>query len=174
MDAWSATSRAKNRMRGSPLPRLKVRWTEAERLLLYDSAGDSVAGIAGWISLHVIGFGVNYDSRSAVSEQRVSVAAEIYIFIRKPHFSFSVGAHCKVGHVTRMVAIGTVKAVLFAVRIKVRTRGFEIGHIAFRILVEVDGVLARRKIFEVKLQAHTAFLVLIQDHSAHAFPLRVL
>jgi len=149
-------------------------WTKAELLLLYDSAGDSVAGIAGWIGFHVIGLGVNYDSRSAVTEERVSIAAEIYIFIRKPHFSLSVGAHCEVGHVTRMVAIGTVKAVLFAVRIKVRTRGFEIGRIAFRILVEVDCVLARRKIFEVKLQAHTAFLALIQDHSAHALPLRVL
>ena len=116
---------------------------------------------------------MDHDRGAAIAEERVRVGAEVYIFIREPDFRFSVGANREVRHVAGMVAIGTVKAVLFSVWIKVRARGFEIGRIAFRVLMEVDRVFARRKIFEIKLQAYTAFLVLIQDHSAHAFPLRV-
>jgi len=151
-----------------------IRSTTGGLLLLHDAASDAVAGIAGGVSLHVVGFGVNYDCRAAIAEERVSVGAEVYIFIGEPDFGFSVGAHGEVGHVAGVVAIGTVKAVLFSVWIKVRTCGFEIRRIAFRILMEVDCVFARRKIFEVELQAHTAFLVLIEDHGANAFPVRVL
>ena len=143
------------------------------KLLLDHSAGDAVAGIAGWVGLHVVGFGVDYDCGAAIAEERVSVGAEVYIFIGEPDFSFSVGAYGEVGHVAGMVAVGTVKAVLFAVRIKVRACGFEIGRVAFRVLMEVDCVFARREIFEVELQAYSAFLVFIEDHGADAFPLRV-
>jgi len=117
---------------------------------------------------------VDHDRGAAIAEERVSVGAEVYVFIREPDFSFSVGANREVRHIARMVAIGTVKAVLFAVWIKVRACGLKIGRIAFRILMEMDGVFARRKIFEIKLQAHAAFLVFIQDHGADAFALRVV
>jgi len=144
------------------------------KLLLYHTAGDAVAGIAGWVGLHVIGFGVDYDCGAAIAEERVSVGAEVYILIREPDFGFPIGAYGEVGHVASVVAIGIVKTVFFAVWIKVRAGGFEIGRVAFRILMEMDRVFARRKIFEIKLQAHAAFLVFIQDHSADAFPLGVL
>jgi len=116
---------------------------------------------------------VDHDRSAAIAEERVRVGAEVYIFIREPDFGFSVGANREVRHVAGMVAIGIVKTVLFSVWIKVRAGGFEIGRIAFRILMEMDRVLSRRKIFEIKFQAYAAFLVLIEDHGANAFPLRI-
>ncbi len=72
-----------------------------------------------------------------------------------------------------MVAIGTVEAVLLAVRIEMRACGLEVWRIAFRDLMEVNRVLARREIFEVEVQTYSASLVFIQDDGAHTFALGI-
>ena len=128
---------------------------------MYDAAGDSVAGVAGWIGFHVVGFCVDDERRAPIAEKRVSVVAEVNVLVGEADFGFSVGANGEVGHVAGMVTIGIVEAVLFAVRIKMRTCGFKVRPFALRVLMEMDSVLARREIFEVELQADTTALVFI-------------
>ena len=50
------------------------------------------------------------------------------------------------------MAFGILQAVLLVVGIEMRAGGFEVGAIALGILMEVDGVFARRKTVEVKLE----------------------
>jgi len=116
---------------------------------------------------------VDYDCCAAVAEKRVSVIAEVHVLVGEADLCFSIGANSEVGHVAGVVAIGTVEAVLLPVRIKMRASGFEVWRIALRVLMEVDGVLAWRKIFEVEFQAYAASLVLVEDDVAHTFALGV-
>lgn len=128
---------------------------------MHDAASYAVAGIAGWIGLHVVGLRVDYDGGSAVAEKRVSVIAEVYVLVGEADFGFSVGAYGEVGHVAGMVTIGIVEAVLLAIRIEMRACGFKVRPFAFRDLMEVNRVFAWGKIFEVKLQADSSALVFV-------------
>src|SRR6202451_1253874 len=103
----------------------------------------------------------------------MSVSAEVYILVGEADFRLSVGAYGEVGHVAGMVAIGVVEAVLLAVRIEMRACGLKVWRIAFRNLMEVNRVLARRQIFEVEVQTYSASLVFIQDDGAHTFALGI-
>jgi hypothetical protein len=138
-----------------------------------DAASDAIARIAGRVGFHVVGFCVDHECCAAIAEKRVSVIAEVYVLVGEADFCFSVGAHGEVGHVAGMVAIGTVEAVLLAVRIEMRACGLKVRRIAFRDLMEVNRVLARRQIFEVEVQADSASLVFIQDDGAHTFALGI-
>jgi hypothetical protein len=51
------------------------------------------------------------------------------------------------------MAFGILEAVLLALGIEVRAGGFEVGRIALRILMKVDGVLAGRQVVKMKLEA---------------------
>ena len=72
-------------------------------LLCNHATGNPVPGISSGVGLHVIGFCVNDDSRSAIAEKRMAVVAKAYILIREPELCLAVSTHGEVGHVTGMV-----------------------------------------------------------------------
>jgi hypothetical protein len=137
------------------------------------AAGYAVAGVAGRIGLHVVGFGVDYDRGAAIAEERVRAVPESYVFILKSGAGFAFHVDGEVLHVAGVVAFGIIEAVLLSVRIKMRAGRFEIGSIALGVLMKVDGVLARRKIVKLKLEADArAFLP--EGDRAYGFALSVL
>ena len=138
-----------------------------------DTTGDAITGVTGWIRFHVVDFCVDHECCAAVSEKRVSVIAEVYVLVGDAYFCFSVGADGEVGHVAGVMAIGIVEAVLLAVRIEMRARGFEVRPFAFRDLMEVDRVFTRREIFEVEVQADSSSLIFVQDYGADIFALGI-
>jgi hypothetical protein len=143
------------------------------RILLCDhAAGDAVAGISGGIGFIVVGFGVDDDGCATVGEERMRVAAEIYVLVLKLCAGLASGVDGEVSHVTGVMTLGVIESVFFAVGIEVRTGGFEVGAIALGILMEVDGVFARRKAVEMKLKRDTGSLRRENDR-AYGFTLRV-
>ena len=115
------------------------------------TTGDAIAGVAGGIGLHIVGFRVDYDRRPAIAEERVGVRAEVYVFILQFRVGLAFGVYREVQHVAGVMAFGALQAVLLALGVKVRTCGFKIRPIALRRLMKVDAVLAGRKIVQVKL-----------------------
>jgi hypothetical protein len=128
-------------------------------LLCDHAAGYAVAGVAGGIGLHVVGFGVDDDRGPAVAEERVRALAESYVFILKSSVGFTFHVDGEVLHVTGVVAIGIIEAVLLSVGIEMRAGGLEIGSVALGTLMKMDGVLARRKIVKLKLEADAGLLL---------------
>ncbi len=151
-----------------------LRMTESREILLrHYAAGDAVAGVAGGIGLHVVGLGVDDDGGAAVAEEGVGAVAEGYVVILESGVGFAFHVDDEVLHVAGVVAFGIVEAMLFAVGIEMGAGGFEIGRIAFGVLVEVDGVLAGRKIVQVKLEAD-AWSLLRHGDGADGLALSVL
>ena len=72
------------------------------------------------------------------------------------------------------MAFRIIEAVLFAIWIEVRPGGFEVGRGAGCGLVKVDGVFARREIFEIQFHAYSSGFFFPQSDGADAFALRVL
>src|ERR1700678_4030311 len=110
------------------------------------AAGDAVAGVAGGIGLHVVGFGVDHDRSAAIAEQRVGAVGESYIFILKGGVGFAAGVHGQVEHVAGVMAFGILEAVFLALRIEMRAGGFEVGAVTFCVLMDMDPVVAGREI----------------------------
>jgi hypothetical protein len=125
------------------------------------SAGYAVAGVAGGIGFVVVGFGVDDDSGAAVAEQRVRAFAESYVLVL--HGCIGI-AFC---------IVGIIESVLLAFRIEMRASGFKVRAIALWVLMKVDGVLARRKIVKVKLEADARTMG-HNDDRAYIFALSVL
>jgi hypothetical protein len=117
------------------------------------SAGYAVAGVAGGIGFVVVGFGVDDDSGAAVAEQRVRAFAESYVLVLHGCIGIAFCIDGKVPHIAGVVAFGIIESVLLAFRIEMRASGFKVRAIALWVLMKVDGVLARRKIVKVKLEA---------------------
>src|SRR5580698_2903335 len=128
-------------------------------LLCDHAAGYAVAGVAGGIGLHVVGFGVDDDRGPAVAEERVRALAESYVFILKSSVGFTFHVDGEVLHVTGVVAIGIIEAVLLSVGIEMRAGGLEIGSVALGTLMKMEGVLARRKSVKLKLEADAGLLL---------------
>ena len=144
-----------------------------ETLLRDCAAGDAVSGVAGGIGLHVISLGVDDDGGAAVAEKRVGAVAEGNVVVFESGVGFAFHVDDEVLHVAGVVAFGIVEAVPFIVGIEMRAGGFEIGRIALGVLVEVDGVLAGRKIVQVKLEAD-AWSLLRDGDGADGLALGVL
>ena len=98
--------------------------------------------------------------------------AEAYILVLDFGIRLPSGVDGEVSHVTGVMTLGVIESVFFAVGIEVRTGGFEVGAIALGILMEVDGVFARRKAVEMKLKRDTGSLRRENDR-AYGFTLRV-
>jgi len=63
---------------------------------------------------------MDYDGRSTIAVERVGTITEIYVLVGKIHFRLAVGAHHEVGHISGVVSLGIVEAVLLSVGIKMR------------------------------------------------------
>ena len=74
------------------------------------------------------------------------------------------------GDVLRQVAVVVAhrvhRSVLLAGRVEVAARALEVGRIADRMLVDVDGVLAKGKVLEVELDGEFAVLELAEGGGA--------
>jgi hypothetical protein len=130
-------------------PEPQLPFFRAGALLCNHAAGNPVARISSGVGLHVIGFCVNDDGGSAIAEKRMAVVAKGYILVREAELGFTVGSHVEVEHVTGMVTLGILQAMLFPVWIEMWTGGFEVWWITLGVLMEVQRVLARRQIVEV-------------------------
>jgi len=92
---------------------------------------------------------VDYDGGATVTEDGVVIVAESYVGGDYGDVGGTVGAYDqgKIGDVAGgcgvMVVFGTAG-------VEVRTGGFEVGRIALRDLMNVEGVFARREIFDVQ------------------------
>jgi hypothetical protein len=143
-------------------------------LLCDRAAGDAVAGVAGGIGLHVVGFGVDDDAGAAVAEQGMAIGAFVGdVFVHEAEFGLAFGVDGEVVHVAGVMAFGILQSVLFGVGIEVRAGGFEVGGFALGILVNVNGVFAGRKIMEVELEAGASCVIPNKDR-AYGFALSVL
>ena len=91
-------------------------------VLLCDyAAGYAVAGVAGGIGLHIIGFGVDDDGGAAVAEERVGAFAEGYVFVLQGYIGLAVRIGSEVAHVAGVVAFRIFEAVLPGFGIEMRT-----------------------------------------------------
>src|SRR5580700_7770283 len=87
------------------------------------AAGDAIAGVAGGIGLHVIGFGVDDNRRAAVAEQRVAIGTlEGNVFVHEADLGPAFGVDRKILHVAGVVAFGIIESVFFVFGIEMWTR----------------------------------------------------
>jgi hypothetical protein len=103
----------------------------------------------------------------------VRTVAKIYVLIGEIHLRLAVGTYHKVGHISGVMTLGIVEAMLLSVGIKMRAGRLEVGRITLRILMKMNTVLAWREIFDVHLQTYTASFVFPKDDCARAFSLSV-
>jgi len=123
------------------------------------AAGDAIAGVAGGIGLHIIGFGVNDDGGATVAEEGMGAVGKGDVFVVHAEFGFAFRIDGKVEHVAGVVAFGIVQAVFLAVGIEVRAGGFEVWSIALGILMKVNGMRAEGKIVKLKPEVDTRSLL---------------
>ena len=86
------------------------------------AARDPVAGIAGWVGLHVISLGVNHERGAAVREHGMTVGAEGHVRIVNRRLGGPVLTHREVLHVSSVVPVGIFQSVLLVIRIEVGAR----------------------------------------------------
>ena len=101
------------------------------------AARNPVPGISSGIGLHVIGFCVDNDSRSPIAEKRMAVVAKVYILVCEHELRLTVSTNGEVGHVTGMVTLRILKAVLLPFWIEMWTCRCEVRCIALGVLMEV-------------------------------------
>lgn len=91
------------------------------------------------------------DRRPTIAEHRMIVVAECNVRRDRRDMRRSVRRHNqrKIGNVP-----GGMTSVRMAARIEMRTRRLKVGCFAFGKLVNVDGVLAWRKIFDIQRDFH--------------------
>ena len=88
------------------------------------------------------------ESGASVAEQGMAVAAERHVFIFNLEMGFAVFLDREVGIVAGMVAFGIIETMFLTVGIEMRSGRFEIRRFAFRVLMKVDGMFARREALE--------------------------
>ena len=126
-----------------------------------DSAGDAYAGVAAWVCLHIVFAGMDDDGRAAVGEDGVcSGEVERDGLDYEGLLSRAIGGNLEVERYIPVVeSVWIMDAVFFAGRVKVRPRRSEVGGNALRILMDMDGVFARRKVHEVELKGNGTLFV---------------
>lgn len=85
----------------------------------------------------------------------------------------AVGVHGEVPHVAGVVAFGIFEAMFLVSGIEVSAGRFEIGAIALANSVEMDGVLPRRQVVEMKLDFDPRTFLRQRRHT-QAFSLTIL
>src|SRR6267378_2626220 len=114
-----------------------------------DAAGDAVAGVSGGVGLHVVGLLVHHDGGAAVGNDAVrggGIEGEV-IHIESGLTGVAFADHDVLGKVAGVVAHGIERAVLLVLGIEVAGGSLEVGGVAEGLGVDVDSVLADRKIF---------------------------
>ena len=127
-----------------------------------DAAGDAVAGVAGGVGLHVVGLLVDDDGGAAVGDDAVrggGVEGEV-VDLEGGLTDVAFADHDVLGKIAGVVAHGIQGAVLLVLGIEVAAGGLEVGRFAEGLGVDVDGVLADGKIFEVELDGELALFLL--------------
>ena len=135
-----------------------------------DAAGDAVAGVAGGVGLHVVCLLVDHDGGSAVGDDADGgggVEGEV-VDLEGGLADVSLADHDVLGEVAGVVAHGILKAVLLVLRVEVAACGLEVGGIAERLGVDMDGVFADGKVLEIDLDDEFA-LVLLEGGGAGVF-----
>ncbi len=98
-------------------------------------------------------------------EQRVRTVFESHIAIFQLDIGFAISADREVLHIPGMVAVGTIEPVLLALGIEVSARRFEVGPLAFRNRMEVDGMLSGSQIVEFEFEGDARSLIPDKDIS---------
>ena len=106
-----------------------------------------------WVGHHVVRFLVNDERRAPVGEDRVfRVLLERNAVGHEGDVVRAVRHYLQVnGHVARVRSLGILGSMLFVVGIEMAARGLEIRPIAFRVLMDVERMLAFGKIHQVQL-----------------------
>ena len=68
--------------------------------------------------------------------------------LANPMTSRAVSTSGEILHVAGVMAFWIVQTVLLAIRIEVASGGLEVGTVALRVLMNMDGVLSRRQILQ--------------------------
>ncbi len=142
-------------------------------LLCNRSACNAVAGVPRGIGLHVIGLGVNHNRGAAISEQGVAVVAHIHGLVYERLLGGDTFCNGEIRHVPSVRALWVPQSMFLVVRIEVRACGLEVRHVAFWILMNMDGVLAGGEIIEIQPDLHT-LLLRRQGCGAHTFAIPIL
>src|SRR5260370_3474873 len=93
---------------------------------------------------------MHYQRRAATGKYRVRTITQRYARSDDRGLGFAFGVGGKVGYVARVRTFRVLQSMLFAIRIEVRAGRLEVRHITLCILVNVDGVLARREVVQVQ------------------------
>jgi len=128
---------------------------DGDGLLHNQTAGNAITCIAGWIRLHVVGFGVNHKGSSPIAVKRVGICAEIHALVDNRGLGIAFCVYRKIQHIAGVSTHGILQAMHFPIRIEVWTSGFEIRRFAFRVLMKVNGVLTGNQSPEVEFELDT-------------------
>ena len=116
---------------------------------------------------------MNHNRRAAVTEQGMRAFAQRHVGILKRGIGFALRVDGDVLHVAGVMAFGILEPMFLALGIEMRAGGLEVGWITFGILMNVDSMLAGRKIVQFHLEADPGPLFRNQNR-ADAFALRIL
>ena len=138
-----------------------------------DSASDAVTRIACRIRFHVVCLGVNHQRRSTVAEDGMRIIAHRDARSVHGNLRRAIRRDRKIRHVARVRPFRILQSVMFAVGIEMTARRRKRRAFTFRVLVNVDGVLARRQPLQVETNVHALFRG-HQARSSYAFALPIL
>jgi len=116
---------------------------------------DDAAGDAGWSAASgASGNGVDNDGRPAIAEDRVIVITQSDVWRDGGHVGGAIFPHDQ--REIRNVSRGCA-AVRVTAGVKMGARGLEVRRFAFRELVDMDGMLARREFLDVQNDFHAGW-----------------
>ena len=148
------------------------KWLVLE-LLCNHSACNAVAGVPRGIGLHVIGLSVNHNRGPAITEQGVAVVAHIHGLVHECLLGGATLCNGEIRHVPSVRALWILQSMFLVVRIEVRACGLEVRHVASWILMNMDSMLAGRKIIKIESDLHT-LLLRRQGCGAHTLAIPIL
>jgi FKBP-type peptidyl-prolyl cis-trans isomerase FklB len=116
---------------------------------------------------------MDYDGRASVAEERMAVAAKRDVFVLQLEMRLAVRAHREVGIVAGVMALRIFQPMFLPVGIEVASRRLEVGGIALRVLMKVDGVFAGWEILEIEFHSDSGRRF-PQNGGAHNLALSIL
>src|SRR5205085_9863602 len=132
-------------------PTIRVPLLSSPWLISSDNqtAGNAIPGVAGGITRQVIRLRMDHERRSPVAENGVVVFPQGHVRIIDRDFRLAGMLNDEVIHVTGMRSFGILQAVLLPFRIEMWACGLEVRRITFRVLMNMDGVLAGLKTLQL-------------------------
>src|SRR5713226_2323471 len=103
----------------------------------------------------------------------MTVAAERDILTHGTEMCLAVRANREVGVVTGVMAFRIFQSMLLSVRVEMRPRRLEVGGVALRVLMKVDGMFAGGQILEIEFHPYSRS-GFPQNRGAHNLALGVL